>query len=136
MSRNCDSATAGVRILFHEELIHIAPEPVLSGLKRFYDRVFGGVEMFCGMLVFGTVAAPNVTAGQAEPQVHPCVTHLQALFAARAARHHFLNLLNMSAGRRHLIAPLDLVLAGLPFETAPSPYRDRRIQESQDYYMH
>jgi len=34
------------------------------------------VKMFCRMFVFGLVAASDVSAGKAESQVHPGITHL------------------------------------------------------------
>ena len=46
-----------------------------------------GVKMFCGVLVFRTITAADVTAGEAETQMNPVVAHFQALLAAvRAGR--------------------------------------------------
>jgi hypothetical protein len=44
--------------------------------------MFGGVEMFRGMLVLGGIAAAHVAAFTAETQMNPRVPHLQAFFAA------------------------------------------------------
>jgi hypothetical protein len=43
------------------------------------------------MLVLGRIAASNVTAFQAKPEVDPAVAHLQAFFAAFAARGYVAN---------------------------------------------
>jgi hypothetical protein len=53
--------------------------------------MFGRVEMFRRMLVFGRIATPNVTALTAEPQVHPIIAHFQAFFASLCAWAHILN---------------------------------------------
>ena len=39
-----------------------------------------------------------MTAGQAQPQVNPGVTNLQAIFTAFGARYYFANLIEMCAG--------------------------------------
>jgi hypothetical protein len=43
------------------------------------------VEMFRCVFILGRVAAPDVSAGQAQPQVHPLIAHLQAFQAPIAA---------------------------------------------------
>jgi hypothetical protein len=68
---------------FH--FIDVTPAPVFSRLKGFYDRMMLGVKMFCGVLVFRTIAAADVAAGEAQAQVDPVVAHFQALFAAVGA---------------------------------------------------
>jgi hypothetical protein len=44
--------------------------------------MFCGVEVFCGVLVLGGIAATDVAANEAEPEMHPGVMHLEALLAA------------------------------------------------------
>ena len=44
-----------------------------------------GVKMFCGVLVFRTIAAADVAAGEAEPQVDPVVADFEAILAAVGA---------------------------------------------------
>jgi len=53
--------------------------------------MFGRVEMFRRMLVFGRIATPNVTALAAKAQVHPIIAHFQAFFASLCVRAHILN---------------------------------------------
>jgi hypothetical protein len=64
------------------ELVDVTPAPSLAGLDRLHDRVLGAVEVLGGVFVFRRIAATDMAALQAQPQVHPRVTHLQALFAA------------------------------------------------------
>jgi hypothetical protein len=61
--------------------------------------------MFRGVLVLGGIAAAHVTAAQAQPQVHPGIAHLQALFASTTTRFHVLHLIQMFAPC-HVLAPL------------------------------
>jgi hypothetical protein len=60
--------------------------------------MFRGVEMFGRVLVLRRVAATDMPADQAQPQVNPRVVHLQTLFAAVCMRLHVLNLIEMSTG--------------------------------------
>ena len=80
------------------EFVDVAPTPGLAGLERLHDRVFGAVEVLGGMFVFRGVAATDMAALQAQPQVHPGVTHLQALLAALGVRCDLLDLVQMLAG--------------------------------------
>ena len=43
--------------LFDVRLIDIAPFPILTWLKRLYDRMISRLEMFCCMLIRRTIAA-------------------------------------------------------------------------------
>ena len=56
------------------------------------------VEMLGRVLVLRAIAAADVPARAAEPQVHPAVTHLQALFTALGVRSDLLDLIEMLAG--------------------------------------
>ena len=60
----------------------------------------GLVEVFRGMFVFGRIAAADVTTGETLAQMDPGVTHLQAFFAASAARFDFSDFSQVGAGRR------------------------------------
>ena len=44
-----------------------------------------GVKMFGGVLVLGRVAAADVAAGEAHPQMDPSVSDLQTIFTAARA---------------------------------------------------
>src|SRR6516162_8654641 len=80
------------------EAVDVAPTPRLAGLKRLHDRVLSAVEVLGGVFVFRRVAVTDMAALQAQPQVHPAVTHLQTLFAALCAWRYLLDLVEMLAG--------------------------------------
>ena len=80
------------------QVVDVAPAPTLAGLERLHDRVLSAVEVLGGVFVFRRVAATDMAALQAQPQVHPAVTHLQTLFAALGVRRHLLDLVEMLAG--------------------------------------
>jgi hypothetical protein len=67
-------------VKFH--LIDVAPAPVFAWLVRFDDGVFGGVEVFRGVLILGRIAATDVAADHAQPQVNPSIAVFQAFFTA------------------------------------------------------
>jgi hypothetical protein len=68
--------------LFKEEFVNIAPSPLFTRLQGFYYRVPGGVKVPGRMLVLRRIAAADVAASLAKPQVHPRVAHLQTFLAA------------------------------------------------------
>src|ERR1700744_3460608 len=51
--------------------IDIAPSPTLRRIVAFDDRMMRGVEMLGRMPVRRAVAATDMAAGAAEPQMHP-----------------------------------------------------------------
>jgi hypothetical protein len=60
------------------------------------------VEMGTGVTVGGAVAAPDVSADHAEPQVYPVTTGTQAVLATVRAGRHLVNLAKMGTdGWRH-----------------------------------
>ena len=63
-------------------LVDVAPAPVLAGLERAHDRVADGMRVPAGVAVGGRVAASDLAAGQAQPQVHPGRADPQALLTA------------------------------------------------------
>src|SRR5687768_10145553 len=63
-------------------LVDITPAPVLASLKGFHDGMSRIAEMLRRMFVFGGIAASDVSTRQTEPQMDPCITRLEALFAA------------------------------------------------------
>src|SRR6187402_1692234 len=67
-------------------LVQVAPAPAFRRVVAFDDRVAGGVEMLGGMLVRGTVAAADMAAGPAEPQMYPARAGFQAFLASERAR--------------------------------------------------
>ena len=70
----------------HLRLIHIAPPPSLARLHRAHDRVRRVVEMRRRVLVLRRVAARDVTADQALPQVNPGIARFHAVLA-NVSRH-------------------------------------------------
>src|ERR1700730_4980137 len=69
-----------------QHFIDITPAPAFRRIITLDDRVSGGVEMF-GCVLFGRiVAAADVAATAADPQMQPLAAALQALLAAERAR--------------------------------------------------
>ena len=81
----------------HEDLIDIAPAPILAWFERLDDRMIGGVEVLGGVLVLRGIAATNVATDQADAQMHPAVAQFQAFFTPRRTRCHVANLIQMTA---------------------------------------
>ena len=77
---------ADLRPQLDEQIVGVAVAPVLPGLERADDRVKGRAVVLGGVLVSRLVAAADVAAGKAQPQVDPAVAAAQALFAALRAR--------------------------------------------------
>ena len=73
----------GVDVVGEEgDLVDVAPEPVLVRLDRAHDRMPRLRRMGRRVAVRRVVAARDVTAGRAAPQVHPPAVDLQAVLAA------------------------------------------------------
>src|SRR3954466_7242663 len=71
-----------------EDVVDVAPEPVLTRFERLHQRVAGTPGVGGGVLVGRRVAAPDVPALDTAAQVHPAPAGRQALDAAVAARRH------------------------------------------------
>jgi hypothetical protein len=65
----------------HDDLVHVAPDPILVRLEGLDEWVLRGMEVLGGVLVLGRIATTHVAADQALAQVHPRLAHLQALLA-------------------------------------------------------
>jgi hypothetical protein len=87
------------------DLIDIAPAPVLARLERPDNRMTDLVKMRGRVLVGGAVAAADVTAGHAEPEVNPRAAHPQAVLASVGARFDLVNLVEMAANFNHTNQP-------------------------------
>jgi hypothetical protein len=74
--------------------------------------VLGGVKVFGGVLVLGRIAATDVAATEAQAQVDPFITHLQAFFAAVSMRFDVANLIDVGTTVHGSILNLDLQQAG------------------------
>ena len=68
------------------QIVDIAVHPILAGLVRLDDRVLRAVEVLRRVLVGRRVAAADVSAGHAKPQVDPFLSGVQAFLAAVTAR--------------------------------------------------
>jgi hypothetical protein len=85
-----------VQLLEREsDLVHVTPSPVLTGLERADDRVAAAMEVLRSVLVLRLIAAADVPADHAEPQVHPTVASLKALFASVSIRLNVLDQIEM-----------------------------------------
>ncbi len=80
-------------------LVDVAPAPALPRLIRLDHRVPGGVEVLRRMPLRRAVAAADVAAGEAEAEVHPSSADTQAVLAARSARRHVADRVEMSAAQ-------------------------------------
>jgi hypothetical protein len=69
----------------YKHFIHVTPAPVLARLKGLHHGMLGLMKVLGGVFVFGRVAAADMSANEAFPQVNPGIAHLQALLAAFAA---------------------------------------------------
>jgi hypothetical protein len=77
-----------------DDLVDVAPPPILPRLEGADDRVLRGVEVLAGVPVLGVIAAADVAADHAQPQMDPGVAQRQALLAPlRRARGDFADLI-------------------------------------------
>jgi hypothetical protein len=65
-----------------ENLVDVAPAPVLVGLGALDQGMVRDFEVLARVLVLGRVTATHMAAGKTHPQVNPGVAHREALFAA------------------------------------------------------
>ena len=77
---------------------------MFTGLERLDDGMAGGVEMLGRVLILRRVAAADVTAGEAQAQMHPPVADLEAVFATACVRRDGVYLVQMRAHDCH-VAP-------------------------------
>ena len=67
-----------------EDLVDIAPAPAFRRIVALDDRMAGRVEMLGGVAVGRLVAAADMAAGAAEPQMHPFRTRSSGIPRSRA----------------------------------------------------
>src|SRR5438552_3753259 len=82
-------------------VVHIAPPPGLPRLQRAHDRVRGGPEVCRRVAMPRRVAAADVPAREAEPEVDPALAQTEALLATSGARGHIEDQLQVPAGHHH-----------------------------------
>jgi hypothetical protein len=68
---------------FQEHLVGITPGPVFARLEAPDHRVRRGLEVLRSMLAGRAIAAANMAAAEAQPEVNPAASGLEALLAAR-----------------------------------------------------
>jgi hypothetical protein len=73
-----DKACSGI---FSKQIVFIAPQPLLSRLRRNDHGVLSMMEVFCHVPVAGLIATEGDPAGLAGTEVYPVVAHLDAFFA-------------------------------------------------------
>jgi len=83
------------------DLVDVTPSPTFRRIVAFDDRMAGLVEVPGCMPVRRLVAATNVTANAAKPQMHPARAQLQAVLAAACARRDFADRAVMRAAAGH-----------------------------------
>src|SRR5258708_21960484 len=104
-SRTACVGAALRELQFH--LVHEAPAPIFARFQGPHDGMLRRMEVLCRVLVFRRVATTHVPALQAQAQMHPTITHLQALLAAAGVRLHVLDVTQMFATRH--INPLSVL---------------------------
>ena len=60
----------------NENLVNITPAPILPGLQRLHDGMKYLVIVLGGVFARRRIAAPDVTANQAQPQTNPSSSSL------------------------------------------------------------
>ena len=85
---------------FEEQLVAVAPPPVLARLVRPDQRVIGMLmPVGGGMAIRGVVATSDVPAVHAQPQMHPAATDAEAVLAAVGTRCDLAHRVQVGAGR-------------------------------------
>src|SRR5579885_2383099 len=84
--------------------IHVAPDPSFTGLNRTDERVLCSMKVLRRVLVLGGVAATDMAALQAQPQVNPAVSHFYAFFADVSLSFCEVNVIQMFALAHDLIS--------------------------------
>jgi hypothetical protein len=84
-----------------DDLIDVTPPPVLSGLEGLDDGMLRRVKMLGRVTILRVIAASDVSARQAQSEVHPSIAHLQTFLASLSRWGHLAYLIQMFAGRHH-----------------------------------
>jgi hypothetical protein len=92
-------------VFLEHYFVDVAPHPIFAWLDGTDDGMFDGVKVLRGMLVLGTVAASDVTAGQTQTQMDPFVPHLEAFLTALGFRLYVADLIGVGANLSHWASP-------------------------------
>jgi hypothetical protein len=87
------------------EFIHITPDPGFARLNGTDKRMLGTMEMLGRVLVLGRIAAADVPAFQAQPQMDPAIAGLDAVFADIGIGGFEFDLLQVAATLGHGFSP-------------------------------
>jgi hypothetical protein len=90
------------------DFVDVAPDPFFSGLDRPHHGVAGVMKMFCGVFVLRRIAASDIPADHAHPQVNPRVAKFDALFTDVGIGSPELDLIEVLTFLSHLI-PLVII---------------------------
>src|SRR5207244_5019331 len=93
--------TPGDRSASQHDVVDVAPTSVLSGIERLDDGMVDGVKVLGRMAIFRVIAAPDVSARQAQSKVHPRVAGFQTLLAPLSRRGDLMDLIQVLACLRH-----------------------------------
>jgi hypothetical protein len=81
--------------------VDVAPFPVLAGLDRTHDGVLGGEKVLGGVLVLRRIAATDVAAEKTHAEMHPGISHFEALLATFRIGMDLVYVFEMRAGTGH-----------------------------------
>ena len=117
--------------LFHQHFVHITPEPIFAGLERFYDGMFRAVVMLRRVFILGGVAASDMPAGHAKPQMDPRVSGFQTLLASLSAGVDLVNFFCMCASvwSHRILLACQISIDMYHIRQAPEPDCRRFIRE-------
>jgi hypothetical protein len=107
---------------FDLDVVDIAPAPTLGGVVALDNRMSGRFKVPPGMTVGRVVAATDMPATAANPQMHPRRSHVQALLTTERARGNGLDL--MSVRTSHFQSP--------NFSMSRSAFRRRECAMDKD----
>src|SRR3954449_5176289 len=93
-----------------QHFVDIAPAPAFRRIVAFDHRMGGGMEMRGRVLVRRIVAAADMAAGAADPQMQPLASAFQAFLATERARRHRLNAGDMAAAFGHPLHPFKILI--------------------------
>jgi hypothetical protein len=114
----------------HHEFVNVAPAPVLMRLEASHDRMCRLMEMPRGVLARRFVAATDMSADEAKPQMHPPTARLEAFFAAlRRAWFDGPDLIKVRTSRCHRRSPslyFDTLISRVGYPLRRTPCAPRR----------
>src|ERR1700733_10894430 len=89
-------------VVAKRQVVDVTKPPVLARLVGLDDGMVLGPEVGSGVAIRRAVAAADVPAGHAHPQVHPPAAHAQTVLAAIARWGHLGHRVEMGTGCSHV----------------------------------